>query len=48
MPPVHVAAQAERDTFEPGSPRDVPVLWQREPREDEERGVVLRFPPRER
>lgn len=42
------AAQAERDTFEPGSPQDVPVLWQREPREDEERGVVLRFPPRER
>src|SRR5690606_5856894 len=27
------AAQAERDTFEPGAPRDVPVLWQREPRE---------------
>jgi len=36
------AAQAERDTFEPGAPRDVPVLWQREPREDE-RGVVLPF-----
>ncbi|MGJ4803230.1 rhomboid family intramembrane serine protease [Luteimonas sp. SDU82] len=41
------AAQAERDTYEPGSPEDVPVLWQREPRE-EERGVVLRFPPRDR
>jgi membrane associated rhomboid family serine protease len=39
------AAQAERDTYEPGSPAEVPVLWQREPRE-EERGVVLRFPPR--
>ena len=36
------AAQAERDTFEPGSPRDVPVLWQREDR-PEERGVVLPF-----
>lgn len=35
------AARAERDQFEPGSPREVPVLWQRPP---EERGVVLRFP----
>ncbi|MDH5833303.1 rhomboid family intramembrane serine protease [Luteimonas kalidii] len=45
------AAQAERDTFEPGSPKDVPVLWQRDAQEDareEERGVVLRFPPRDR
>jgi membrane associated rhomboid family serine protease len=39
------AAQAERDTFEPPSPDDVPVLWRREPRDDG-RGVVLRFPPR--
>ena len=36
------AAQAERDMFEPESPRDVPVLWHRQPR-DEERGVVLPF-----
>ena len=40
-------AQAERETYEPGSPRDVPVLWQRDPR-DATRGVVLRFPPRDR
>jgi hypothetical protein len=33
----------ERDTFEPPSPRDVPVLWRRD---DEPRGVVLRFPER--
>lgn len=39
------AAQAERDTFEPGSPRGVPVLWQREDRPGE-RGVVLPFRPR--
>ena len=39
------AAQAERETYETGAPRDVPVLWHREERE-EERGVVLRFPPR--
>ena len=36
------AAQAERDTYEPGSPREVPVLWHREP-PAEERGVVLPF-----
>lgn len=36
------AAQAKRDTFEPGSPRDVPVLWQRGA-PTEERGVVLPF-----
>jgi len=36
------AAQSERDSYEPGSPRDVPVLWHRDTRE-EERGVVLPF-----
>ena len=36
------AAQAERDTYEPGSPRDVPVLWRRGTTEDE-RGTVLEF-----
>ena len=36
------AAQAERDAFEPDSPRDVPVLWRREAAPDE-RGVVLPF-----
>ena len=40
------AAQAERDTFEPGSPRDVPVLWQRDASE-EDRGVVLPFRKRD-
>ena len=39
------AAQAERDTFEPGSPQGVPVLWQRGERPGE-RGVVLPFRPR--
>lgn len=39
------AAQEARDTLEPPSPHDVPVLWHREPDRDE-RGVVLRFPPR--
>lgn len=39
------AAQAERETFEPGSPHGVPVLWRREDRR-EERGVVLPFRPR--
>lgn len=38
------AARIEREQFEPERPRDVPVLWQRQ--QDEERGVVLRFPPR--
>ena len=38
-------ADAERGQFEPGSPQDVPVLWQRgEP----ERGAVLPFPERHR
>ena len=37
------AARGERDQFEPPSPREVPVLWRRTP---EERGTVLRFPPR--
>jgi membrane associated rhomboid family serine protease len=41
------AAQAERDTWEPGSPRDVPVLWNRGERRDDERGVVLPFRRRE-
>ncbi|HEY0501979.1 MAG TPA: rhomboid family intramembrane serine protease, partial [Lysobacter sp.] len=36
------------DELEPPSPREVPVLWQRpEPRADETRGTVLRFPSRE-
>lgn len=34
---------AERDAYEPSSPRDVPVLWHRA---DPPRGVVLRFPGR--
>lgn len=38
------AAASERDQFEPASPREVPVLWQRE--EADERGVVLQFPGR--
>ncbi|MCJ0826271.1 rhomboid family intramembrane serine protease [Luteimonas sp. 50] len=38
-------ADADRGQFEPGSPRDVPVLWQRgEP----ERAAVLPFPERRR
>src|SRR5690606_5111957 len=41
------AAQAERDTWEPGSPRDVPVLWNRGERRDDEPGVVLPFRRRE-
>lgn len=40
------AARELQDQFEPPSPRDVPVLWQRAPAGDE-RGVVLRFPPRD-
>ena len=36
-------AAAERDTLEPPSPREVPVLWQRD---EPPRGVVLRFPER--
>ena len=38
-------ARAERDQFEPPSPAQVPVLWQR-PKPDG--GVVLPFPPRRR
>ncbi len=38
------AARREREQFEPESPREVPVLWQRAP---EERGTVLQFPPRD-
>jgi len=34
---------AERDTFEPPSPTEVPVLWRRD---DAPRGIVLRFPER--
>jgi membrane associated rhomboid family serine protease len=37
------AARAEHAQFEPPSPREVPVLWQHP---QEERGVVLPFPPR--
>ncbi|MGQ4582158.1 rhomboid family intramembrane serine protease [Lysobacter sp. F60174L2] len=37
---------AERDSLEPPSPHHVPVLWKREPA-DEQRGVVLRFPSRD-
>lgn len=40
------AAQRERDELEVAGPRDVPVLWQRPESSGEERGVVLRFPPR--
>ncbi|MGH8083678.1 MAG: rhomboid family intramembrane serine protease [Lysobacter sp.] len=39
-------ADAERDSLEPPSPHEVPVLWQREA-PDDRRGVVLRFPSRE-
>ncbi|KAF1713824.1 rhomboid family intramembrane serine protease [Pseudoxanthomonas yeongjuensis] len=34
------------DELEPPAPREVPVLWQRA-QQEEERGVVLKFPPRE-
>jgi len=37
---------ADRDSLEPPSPEDVPVLWQRT--EDWARGKVLRFPERPR
>jgi len=36
---------ALRSELEPGPPDEVPVLWHR-PDADDERGVVLRFPPR--
>jgi membrane associated rhomboid family serine protease len=38
------AARTDRDQFEPERPQEVPVLWQRQ---QEPRGVVLRFPPRD-
>ncbi|MCA1714508.1 MAG: rhomboid family intramembrane serine protease [Gammaproteobacteria bacterium] len=38
------AARQQREQFEPPSPQDVPVLWQRP---QQPRGVILRFPPRE-
>ena len=41
------AAQAERDTWEPGPPRDVPVLWHRDDQAGDERGVVLPFRKRD-
>jgi len=37
------AARVDRDQFEPDSPREVPVLWQRP---SESTGVVLPFPPK--
>lgn len=41
------AAAAERDTYEPTRPDEVPVLWHRDAQR-QPRGVVLRFPaPRE-
>ena len=40
-----LAAQRAQDELEPGAPPDVPVLWHR-PEARDERGVVLRFPPR--
>lgn len=36
----------EREQLEPGRPEDVPVIWRREPDEDE-RGTVLKFPSRD-
>lgn len=43
-------ARARREEFGLPSPDDVPVLWQRDatPRDDDERGRVLPFPPRDR
>ncbi|MCK7593529.1 rhomboid family intramembrane serine protease [Pseudomarimonas salicorniae] len=39
--------QPVNDELEPPPPEDVPVLWHRvEPRDDDRRGVVLQFPPR--
>ena len=41
-------AEARRAELEPRAPDDVPVLWHRAERnEEKERGVVLRFPPRD-
>lgn len=39
-------AAREREQLEPGRPGDVPVIWRREV-PDDERGTVLRFPPRD-
>jgi len=43
-----IAAQVGEldDELEPPAPREVPVLWHRPTRGDE-RGTVLKFPPRE-
>ena len=41
------ASREHHDQFEPESPRDVPVLWQRTT-QSQERGVVLPFPRRDR
>ncbi len=41
------AERDEADELEPPAPRKVPVLWHRPEPRAEERGVVLRFPPRE-
>ena len=42
---LEAAAQAERETFEPPSPREVPVLWDRA-ESVEAPGKVLPFRPR--
>jgi hypothetical protein len=39
------AQEALHNELEPRTPDEVPVLWNR-PASSEERGVVLRFPPR--
>jgi membrane associated rhomboid family serine protease len=39
-------AAAERDTFEPRAPEDVPVLWRPAPPADPAGGTVLSFRPR--
>lgn len=36
------------DELEPPAPREVPVLWNRAQSSDDDRGVVLKFPPRDR
>ena len=36
------------DELEPPAPREVPVLWNRAQSSEDERGLVLRFPPRPR
>ena len=35
------------DELEPPAPREVPVLWNRAQSSDEDRGTVLKFPPRD-